>query len=769
MEWDRRAFVKFAVGAVMGIGASPLIPKLQDDVAIWTQNWSWVPNPETGALAFASSVNPATGTGVRARIVEGRLKGERAIRVEGNPEHPLCRGGVLAADASALQLFYSDAMRVGAPILRESRTGIPGAVSAKKALAALTKKLGAMSSSGKAGSLVILADKPDDTVGEMLKVFAAAYGTPHLYFTPSAAQTLALAGRLMLGQENLGFDLENSDCIVSLGTPLLEGFGAPVVTRKAFAAWRQGPKQRATLVQVEPRASISASQADIWLACKPGTEGAVAMGLCHLLIKAGTYDKSLAGQAHGFEDLPEGPGFKSVVLKDYSPAQVEKISGVPAAKLQKVAQAFTKAKKPLAICGPDDAGGPGRLYDFMAVLALNALAGNLGKPGGVVVRSPLPLKSLPPAADATKAGAGLFPEISNPCQLAQAALEGKVKVEAVLAVGTNPVFNGPQAGLMKKFLESVPLVAAITPYHDETASLADVVLPAGAFLEAWGDCPTPYGSPVASYGLHRPLVSAIDQSRSSGDWVLELLRTVGGKLPFKSMEELLKARTEEMGDFEELSQKSFWVQEKPAYGAVQLQTPSGKLEFVSQALHKAAMAKAGGAAGLGKLLKEQNVAAPAAQAFMPHYEAPKALSQVGKEYPLLMAAQPSLRTSSGSRPVSPYMVKILSDTTLAEKDRLVVEINPETAAGLHLKEGDQVKIHSASGDLEAKVHLFAGAAPGMVFVPLGLGHTAMGQYLEGKGGNFQEAVVVTSDALSGTPQWGLTPVRLVKAGVSSHG
>jgi len=60
MNWDRRAFVKFVVGAVAGLHASPLVPKLMDDVAIWTQNWSWVPVPEKGELAFANTYIPAT-------------------------------------------------------------------------------------------------------------------------------------------------------------------------------------------------------------------------------------------------------------------------------------------------------------------------------------------------------------------------------------------------------------------------------------------------------------------------------------------------------------------------------------------------------------------------------------------------------------------------------------------------------------------------------------------------------------------------------------
>ncbi|MCF8098794.1 MAG: hypothetical protein K9K65_13215, partial [Desulfarculaceae bacterium] len=119
MQWDRRAFIKLAVGGVLGVHASPLMWKLMDDSTIWTQNWSWVPVPEDGAVAFANVVNPQTGTGAKARLVQGRVDGTRAIRVEGNPEHPLSKGGVVPQDASALQLLYNTDIRVTAPLLRD--------------------------------------------------------------------------------------------------------------------------------------------------------------------------------------------------------------------------------------------------------------------------------------------------------------------------------------------------------------------------------------------------------------------------------------------------------------------------------------------------------------------------------------------------------------------------------------------------------------------------------------------------------------------------
>jgi anaerobic selenocysteine-containing dehydrogenase len=79
-----------------------------------------------------------------------------------------------------------------------------------------------------------------------------------------------------------------------------------------------------------------------------------------------------------------------------------------------------------------------------------------------------------------------------------------------------------------------------------------------------------------------------------------------------------------------------------------------------------------------------------------------------------------------------------------------------------------VTISSKGGHITAKVQFFNGAAPGMVYVPQGLGHKAFGMYLKGKGDNFQDAVQISMDALSGQPNWSLTAVRVEKAKGVAH-
>ncbi|MFH1057196.1 MAG: molybdopterin-dependent oxidoreductase [Pseudomonadota bacterium] len=771
MNWDRRAFVKFAVGAVVGIHASPLVPKLMDDSAIWTQNWNWVPTPEKGALAFANSVNPETGTGVRTRLIRGRLQGERLIRVEGNPEHPASQGGVVPQDASAPQNLYYGDFRVQTPLVWDSLSGRHLPVSWDEALDLVAKKLAEIHKAGKPETLAALGGDPDTVDGEILSRFMAAFGSPNLAFTPSAKQTLALAGWAMFGNGDIGFDLDHASFVVSFGTPLLEGFGAPVATRKAFANWRKDYKHTGTLIQVEPRASVTASQADTWLACQPGAEGAVALAMCQVLVSQGLYDKGLVDSALGFGNTDKGPGFKALLDAKYTPAMVEAISGVPAKKIAEAAVAFAKAQKAVAVCGPGPAGEPGRLFDFMAVLALNCLKGNLGKEGGLVARPALGLKPLgeavaapmKPRLDALAAKRLL--NTYDPLSLAQAGLAGApYKPAALLVMNCNPAYNGPQASLMAQFIQSVPFVVAVSAYLDETASLAQVILPAGTWLETWGDSVSPYGSAVATYGVHRPLVKAYAQVKAAGDAILGLAAKLGGPvaqaLPLAATEDALKARAAGLGDFDKLAQQSWWAQDKPAYGPLAFKTPSGGLELFSMGLHNLLTAKAGDGAAMQKILAGLGVTASGSAALMPHFEPVAGARGHGK---LAMMAIPSLRASARTQTTTPYMLQVMDDNTLRNRTELVVEMNPATAAELHLGEDDRVRVDSAAGGTEARVHLFAGAAPGMVFMPVGLGHTAAGNaYTFERGGNYNSVAQATADPLSGLPVWSLTQVAVTK-------
>src|SRR4030042_5960068 len=123
---------------------------------------------------------------------------------------------------------------------------------------------------------------------------------------PSSLDTDSGAAYIMTGRQfPFAYDLENSDYILSFGSGLLEGWGSPGRVINAWGLWRSGDlKDRVQVVQVESRASNTASKADKWIPVKPGTETALALGISYVIIQEGLYDAEFVEKdSFGFNDF----------------------------------------------------------------------------------------------------------------------------------------------------------------------------------------------------------------------------------------------------------------------------------------------------------------------------------------------------------------------------------------------------------------------------------------------------------------------------------
>ena len=91
MEINRRHFIALLAGGAAGINLTPLPWKLTDDIAIWTQNWPWVPVPPKGEFSHVKSVCRLCpgGCGITVRKVDGR-----AVKIEGRTDYPVNPGGI---------------------------------------------------------------------------------------------------------------------------------------------------------------------------------------------------------------------------------------------------------------------------------------------------------------------------------------------------------------------------------------------------------------------------------------------------------------------------------------------------------------------------------------------------------------------------------------------------------------------------------------------------------------------------------------------------
>ena len=397
MGITRRNFIAGIVGGVAGLHITPIPWKLTDDIAIWTQNWPWVPLPPVGEFIHKTSVCTLCpgGCGIEVRMVD-----ERAVKIEGRTDYPVNPGGLCPVGMGGLQLLYNESIRFTGPMKRIGPRGSGefAPVSWNEALGILAKRISGLRKDGRPEALAAVDGNPaGSTMSFLAERFLTAVGSPNYVRTPSGEDTSRLANELMTGADGPeAYDLENADYVLSFGAGLLEGWGAPGRIINAWGYWRGDRKGKVKIVQVESRASNTASKADRWVPVRPGTEAALAMGLAHVIIKEGLYDHRFVREhTFGFNDWSAAgkhrKGFKSIAMEHYAPARVAELVGPDAIKAEDIvalAREFARSKAPIALCGKGKGTLNGSLYEFMAVQSLNALVGNINKPGGIAVRDP---------------------------------------------------------------------------------------------------------------------------------------------------------------------------------------------------------------------------------------------------------------------------------------------------------------------------------------------------------------------------------------------
>lgn len=527
MALDRRGFLKFVGGATAGILATPLPWKGLDDVSIWTQNWSWIPRNIDGANAFVPTVSKLcpSAVGMRVRLVDGR-----PVRVVGNPDHPLGKGGLSPIAAAEVQLLYSPA-RLKRP-LKRSPDGAYVMISWEEAEAMLAK---GMKDAG--GSVACISGDDNGTINDLLSAFTVQAGSKDFFLMPGEAQPAARAWELMGGEGQLGYDIEKSDCVLAIGANVLESWGTVIRNRRAFGAGREhGEAPKVAFAYAGPLQNHTAAGSDVWLPIRPGTETALALGLAHLLIKAGA-----ASSASGFEE------FKSLAGA-YAPEKVAAITGCDVKRLQQVAQMLAKAKHPLVIVGSEFSQGAGAA-PIMAGVALNMLLGSAGRDGGIRAL-PMGRKAAPAALDRK---AQLKQDL---VAYVNGIASGKGKApKAVLFYEANPVYALPQADQVKAAIAKVPFKVAMTSFLDETAMTCDLVLPVPMGIERVDDVVTPYGSGEVVYSLALPALAPLVDARPAADVLIALAAKIGVDLGVSNFKDMLKAKAESLGaDFASLSE-----------------------------------------------------------------------------------------------------------------------------------------------------------------------------------------------------------------------
>jgi anaerobic selenocysteine-containing dehydrogenase len=739
MKIDRRSFLSFAIGGAAGTALSPLPWKLIDDSSIWSQMWPWTPVPPDGEATYAHSTCTLCpgGCGITVRLIDGR-----AVKIEGREGHPVNQGGICPLGLSGLQLLYGPT-RVKAPLKRvgERGGGKWQPISWGTATSEIAEILAGLRGNGQAQTVAAISSRNRGTVAGLMERFLTAFGSPNFMRMPTVEDAQELGLYLTQGiLGRVGYDFENSDYVLSFGAGLIDGWGAPVRMFRAHSGWREAG---ATVVQIESRLSNTAAKADQWVSIRPGTEADLALGIAHLMVAEGDYDSGFVEQ-----NTADFDAFREA-LSGYAPDKVAAITGVPGETIAALAKAFAAADHPVAVYGRGKGDLPGSLKEVLAIMALNALTGNLNQPGGMWAVSDPERAEWPEIETDEVAAQGLQkPRLDGAggqqyphsryllSRLPQVMSEGSpYPIQALFIDDANPLHSLPGTQAVRKAFEQIPTIVSFATHMDETAAFADYILPSHLYLERYEDVVVTAGLKTTTIGLTQPVMAPLCNTQHVGDTLLQLAKAldepVAAAFPWEDYRSCLE---ESMGDkWDTLVEEGVWLDETlSAYPAVSFETASGDLEFLGEA----------GA----KVLNAATVAAEGDEA----------------GFPLLLVPYDIMRLASRRVGSPPFMVKTVSDTILKGQE-ILVEVNPQTAKAAGLAEGRSASLETPVGRAQVKVHLSEGIQPGVVAMARGLGHSAFDKYLGGKGVNLNRLLGPVIDPASGLDAaWGVR-AKLVRA------
>jgi anaerobic selenocysteine-containing dehydrogenase/Fe-S-cluster-containing dehydrogenase component len=597
----------------------------------------------------------SAGCGVWVKTMEGR-----AIKLEGNPNHPVSGGALCSRGHSSLQALY-DPDRIEGPLRRDGDGFEP--ISWEEAERLLADGIRA------AGSNVrLIAGRTGPSMTRLQEDLAAAVGGRRVEYEALDHAALREAARMAFGTTTVPtFDFEAAGIVFSFGADFLETWLSPVEHGRGFARMSgvDAELRKGRTVFVGPRLSLTGQNADDWVPVPAGAEAVVALGMAHAIVR------EEGGSAGPYAQL----------LQAYGPESVAEAAGIEASTIREMARRFVQDGPGLAVGPGMAAQGRNATATNLAVLVLNAVAGSVG----VTVHPGREHRSAPAAGYSGLAGAVREMEAGQ--------------IQAVILHGTNPAYTLPPGSGFADALGQVGFKVAITPWMDETAELADLVLPSRHFLESWGDQnPRP-----GLWSVQQPVMRPVPHfdTKDAGDILLGLARALDANLGAETFHDYVRSHWQE------------------------LHARAGSPDGAFQSFWR-------------RVLREGMAQVPEAAPATPGLRAPdRALtfdppSLDGEG--LALVVHPSSRFFDGRGANRPWLQE-LPDPVSKIAWHSWVEIHPDTARAIGVRKGDIVVVRSPHGEVEVPVWTYPGIRTDTAALAMGAGHTSYGRYAKGKGVN----------------------------------
>lgn len=681
MEISRRGFLKVGIAGVAGLYLTP---------------------------AFGRPVSPFKGAGGGMRVIPtfcticpahcgiwGVLEGDRLVSIEGNQDSPNNRGGLCARGIAAINQVY-DPERLLYPLKRvgERGEGKWRQISWDEAFWELSTRMVDTVKKESPEGIIFDLGFPEPLIVR----FINALGSAQYIEREALVQANVEEGHQLFWGKGRGVpDLAQSTYILNFGANPYETGDGYVGT---IARFIKGRENGAKLITFDPRLSYTAGKSDEWYPIRPGTDGALALALAQSIVAHGLHNRTFLEK---WTDL-RSDGLS--LLSPFTPEWAEGITGINAADIKRIASEFAQNQPSTIIIGGGVSQREKGAHATRILLLLNALVGTIDREGGYLTPEELrwedPLPSPPDRGK--RATLSLYSTLGT----------GK-KAELLFLYRSNPSQANPGGAGTVDILRDESIVSylvAMDVHMTESASLADLVLPAALPLESWGLTAgvTPEGKrflslrqpvvhPVGEPALLRPKeistprrekefplrMTPLGEALPLSDLCIELAHRIGGKtkeyLPFKDTEEylaLVLARIPSLrdkGGFSYLKKRGVFILPGDPHSSLQKEgfpTPSGKLQISLTDLIRAEPWQQGG----------------------PH---------LGSAYQLVIFTR---NVSSERVPNAKWITEIVHRNPLW--------MHPSTAKRLRINEGGRVRVKSKVGEVEAAVRITQGIRPEVV-------------------------------------------------------
>ena len=631
------------------------------------------------------------------------VKDGKVIAIKGDKDHPFSHGYICPKGRACMEIIYHPD-RIKRPLVKVGkRTGSQFEESSwDKALEIISEKLLNTRKQWGAESVVFGVGTTRGTA-PYLNRFLTLFGSPN-YMAPSNMS----GGPIVVGSSaTCGFALVDPDYASSKCIMLW--------AHNPEASWpglymhdiKQGLKQGAKLIVVDPRGTNYAKKADHWLQIRPGTDVALALCFINLLIQHELYDKEFVDNwTSGFDQLKD-------YLSDWTPEKCAEITWLDPEDIQAAVITFGQTRP--ACIGPG-MGGVCQANDAFdlnrALTIISAITGNLEVPGGNLQCTPPTRKrscygpdysafhNLPKEQAKKKLGLDNYPLLefisipSPPQTVWPAMIHGTpYPVKAVGLFANNSVCAYPNSIRVREALTSLDFLFAVDYFHTPTTELADVILPPAH----WAERDDVEDLLMKNHVFcQQKAVDPIPECRDEKQILIDLAKKMKLEGYWSSVEETLNHRLEPIAmtfdQFKQVGKFSTPIKYKTYEEKGKFRTPSGKVELYAEYL---------------KALKISPL-----PLFREPAESPVSDPELYKNFPLVL--------TTGGRNVVYYHSSHRNIPSLKKRSPdPELQIHPETAGKLDVKEGEWVYLVSPRGRVEIKIKYFEGIHPKVVHSPHG--------------------------------------------------